>query len=395
MKKARVVIGANYGDEGKGLMTDYFASQNPDKSLVIRFNGGAQAGHTVTTPSSDRHVFSHFGAGTFMNSPCFLSKHFIVNPMLFVKELKELKEKHGLNPVTYIDPRAIVSTPFDVFINQYLEISRGNGRHGSCGLGINETVTRCKRENKYRSTVNDLLTDDHNEIFDRLMILKDSWLRNRLKELNLNCEAQELFAFESKLERIIERYCQDVKVMLDHSKTSRLPPSKKELIFEGAQGLLLDEARIDKFPHLTRSRTGLTNVIDLAGELEIDELDVTYVSRTYLTKHGAGPLAGESDFSFKDPTNVTNQFQGSLRFAPLDIHELNYSINLDLAQAKHSFANINASIAITCADQLAPPPENLLPLPVSHLSFGPSRAQVKENYAMASKVTIPVPLKVS
>ena len=60
--RVKAIIGANYGDEGKGLATDYLTG--PD-SLVVRFNGGAQAGHTVCTPSGQRHVFSHIGAGSF------------------------------------------------------------------------------------------------------------------------------------------------------------------------------------------------------------------------------------------------------------------------------------------------------------------------------------------
>ena len=86
--KISVVIGANYGDEGKGLATDYLASQGT-KSLVVRFNGGAQAGHTVVTPDGCRHVFHHFGSGVFAEADTFLSKFFIVNPILFRTEFEE------------------------------------------------------------------------------------------------------------------------------------------------------------------------------------------------------------------------------------------------------------------------------------------------------------------
>ena len=62
MKNVKVVIGANFGDEGKGLMTDYFAAQaveNKESCLVVLHNGGAQRGHTVVTPEGYRHVFHH------------------------------------------------------------------------------------------------------------------------------------------------------------------------------------------------------------------------------------------------------------------------------------------------------------------------------------------------
>ena len=78
-KQVKVVIGANFGDEGKGLMADYFCSKLSKNGSVlnIRFNGGAQAGHTVVVPAygkPKRHVFSHFGAGSFVkNTDTYLS----------------------------------------------------------------------------------------------------------------------------------------------------------------------------------------------------------------------------------------------------------------------------------------------------------------------------------
>ena len=85
---ARIVIGANFGDEGKGLVTDYLCSQGA--GVVVRFNGGAQAGHTVVTPEGERHVFRHFGSGTFLGVPTFLSQFFVCNPILFFEERKQL-----------------------------------------------------------------------------------------------------------------------------------------------------------------------------------------------------------------------------------------------------------------------------------------------------------------
>lgn len=91
--KIKVVIGSGFGDEGKGLMTDYFCSSFPrDESVLnVRFNGGAQAGHTVVTPYGLRHVFGHFGAGSFLpNVVTYLSSEFLVNPILFRKEYGKL-----------------------------------------------------------------------------------------------------------------------------------------------------------------------------------------------------------------------------------------------------------------------------------------------------------------
>lgn len=139
--KAYAVLGANFGDEGKGLTTDYLASQQTNNSIVVRFNGGAQAAHTVQTPLNQRHVFKHIGSGSFCNSATFLSEFFICNPLLFRNEYEQLLN-YNLTPQIYVHPQAIITTPYDMMINQIAEEHRGNNRHGSCGVGINETVER-------------------------------------------------------------------------------------------------------------------------------------------------------------------------------------------------------------------------------------------------------------
>ena len=96
----KVVVGANFGDEGKGLMTDCFCHQSSvkgEKCLVVLHNGGAQRGHTVVTPEGGRHVFHHFGSGTFVGADTYLSEDFILNPMVFRQEWEELKTL-GVSP---------------------------------------------------------------------------------------------------------------------------------------------------------------------------------------------------------------------------------------------------------------------------------------------------------
>ncbi len=91
-KTAQVVIGAQFGDEGKGRLIDHYATLAGGDSIVIRFNGGAQAGHTVVTPEGQRHIFSHVGSGAFAGAATFLSRFFVANPILLLKEMKRLAE---------------------------------------------------------------------------------------------------------------------------------------------------------------------------------------------------------------------------------------------------------------------------------------------------------------
>ena len=90
----KAVIGANWGDEGKGLMTHHFAmeSANQNKStIVVCTNGGAQRGHTVVTPNGLRHVFHHFGSGTFDGADTYLPKDFYIKSNDFHSRIRGFK----------------------------------------------------------------------------------------------------------------------------------------------------------------------------------------------------------------------------------------------------------------------------------------------------------------
>lgn len=375
MRTEIAVIGANYGDEGKGAVTDFIAGQlGADDCAVVRFNGGAQAGHTVVAPDGRRHVFSHFGAGSFSGCPTHLSQFFIVNPHLFAKELKELAAL-GLKPKVSIDGRALLTTPLDVFINQVIEEQRGLARHGSCGVGINETVTRCFKENEFRSQAQDLLNPGL--LYQRILQLAKNWLPVRLKALRLNTENEQLREIEEGLESVVSVYIDEYNNLLDNADITFSFPESRYFVFEGAQGLMLDENRLDQFPHVTRSITGLENVVFLCRRSQIDLKDVHYVTRTYLTKHGAGPLPNQCEWRFCDPTNLPNPYQGTLRFAPLGVEDLHYSSDLDLRRGKYFFPRISAQLAVTCLDQHSMPDLSSFNLPVGLVGRGLGRQDME------------------
>src|SRR5260370_26170356 len=117
-RRAQAVIGAGYGDEGKGLLTDALAAEVGPDTLVVRYNGGAQAGHTVQAPDGRRHVFHHVGSGSFVGAPTYLSRYFVVNPLFFAGEVAELAAV-GLTPKNCIHPDARVTTPYDLTITQF------------------------------------------------------------------------------------------------------------------------------------------------------------------------------------------------------------------------------------------------------------------------------------
>ena len=134
-------------------------------------------------------------------------------------------------------------------------------------------------------------------------------------------------------------------------------------MFEGAQGLLLDQDR-GHFPHVTRSNTGLHNVLILAEELHVGRLDVTYTTRCYLTRHGAGPMRHEtSDPPYPgiiDQINIPNPYQGAMRFGLLDLDMLARSSAVDRGNAAPSSIEVVPSLAVTCLAQQGDAPARFI-----------------------------------
>ena len=328
---ARVVIGANFGDEGKGLVTDWLCSQGA--GAVVRFNGGAQAGHTVVTPSGQRHVFRHFGSGTFCGVPTFLSQFFVCNPILFFEELKQLAAL-GIKPLIFAHPDCLVTTFADMMINQSKENKRANKRHGSCGIGFHETIVRSKHVPHLKITMGDLWNGG-NRLESQVAEICDKYARFRTGEKIEESKAAEVFV----------KGCAEFAQCIHPAGIGQC----KDPVFEGAQGLLLDQNNKEFFPHVTHSNTGMTNVEILCAQSGITQKEVYYVSRTYLTRHGAGRLPSEnSALKYHDDTNVPTQFQGSLRFAPLDSRTLQERCKEDAG------TNCHRLVLTHCDQQPAP-----------------------------------------
>lgn len=263
----------------------------------------------------------------------------------------------GVRPKILVDPRAPVTTPYDMMLNQFAEQARGGARHGSCGLGFGETLERCLRPG-LALTVGGL--GDANSLRSMLGRIRDEWAPARLSALMAaagagGAAAADLLLLES--EAIFERWLEDAAAFLDAVEVcnSAILRDAGALVFEGAQGLGLDQDR-GAFPFVTRSNTGLKNVLTLAAEAGVSRLDAVYVTRGYATRHGAGPLAHELSGppceGVQDTTNVHNPWQGALRFGTLDLSILARSIADDLSDAAVAPFPVAHRLAVTCLDQL-------------------------------------------
>lgn len=318
--KSKAVIGIGFGDEGKGVVVDYLV-KNTENPLVVRYSGGQQAGHTVTIGDIS-HVFSNFGAGSLRNAPSYLSKYVTIDPVGIMNELSHL-ENLGLNPILYIDADAPITTPYDKIHNQTYNRDIKNG---TCGLGVGSTINR--EENFYSFTFSDLYYSDVIDI--KLKSIKNFYN-------DIDCEDL-IYEFIDAIFKLINN---------PNIKISYGIPDGYNLIFEGSQGLLLDQ-HYGFFPNVARTNTGTKNINELIG----NNFDIYLVSRSYQTRHGNGPMTNEDIyFDIKinpKETNISNKYQGEFRRSILDVSLMEYAINKDTIIRNSN----DKSLVITCMDHM-------------------------------------------
>ena len=286
-------------------MTDYLV-RALDARLVVRYNGGAQAGHTVVSPDGRKHTFSQFGAGSLVPGVrTHLSRFMVVHPGGLLREAEILG--CGLSGVS-VSPEALVTTPFHVAANRLREQRRGEERHGSCGLGVGETVA-------------DSLAFPEDAI--RFKDLRSpAVLRRRL--LRVQSRKWSELGPDEVLE---SRDAAEEWISLVGSMDVRLAEDcfEETVVFEGAQGVLLDEWR-GFHPYTTWSTCTFDNALELLSDYggEVVKLGVL---RSYATRHGAGPFPTEdSSLQLQEPDNVYGPWQGAFRLGWADAVLARYAL---------------------------------------------------------------------
>lgn len=329
--KTSIVLGTQYGDEGKGSMTSYLSHSD---SLVVRFNGGHQAGHTVVK-NGYRHVFSNLGAGTLNDSDTYWSEYCTFYPKAFFNEYQSLvnnKKIHSEFPSVkfHIHPLAMVTTPFDMLHNRD---SEKHNNHGSVGLGFGSTINR-NENTPFKLYAIDL-------IFRPVLECK---LRN----------IANFYGNTSNAEKLISEFIEYTEMILPLLNINRLQDIKRlysNIVFEGAQGIMLD-MDFGYFPNVTRSNTTSKNAMKIISECDLPFPQVYYCLRSYLTRHGNGPMSNENtEFNFQDDTNKQHEYQGKFRQGYHSLEQLRYAIQCDRIFSKNLKEFNNTNLFITCLDQ--------------------------------------------
>ena len=326
------VIGKNFGDEGKGFTCSRLAS-SLKKSLIIKHNGGGQAGHTVEDPEGKwRFIHHQIGAGAEYHVPTLFTDSFMPDLFQLGKEVKDFTELFGFQPILYSEKNARITTIDDVLLNMGAEVARGKNRHGSCGMGIEECVQR--NAAGYGITVKELAAWSNQELLDSLKHIRKEYTERRAKILGIQAPTSskamrqsnlmnpyyEMLINETVLENFVEEVKENVKLLSLVDADRKWLEEFQHLIFETGQGLLLDQDYEAYAPHLTSSKTGIHNPAIFLEKRGLFLEEAIYVTRPYVTRHGNGPLPCEVDRSElpgvgEDLTNRPNEWQGTLRYA--------------------------------------------------------------------------------
>jgi len=286
-----VVIGAQWGDEGKGKVTDYFAAR---ANYIVRFQGGNNAGHTIIL--DDKTIKLHLIPSGILHKECklIIGNGVVVDPRVLIKELNMLK-KEGLSTNLLISDRAHLIMPYHVDIDYHLTNYQNELAAGSTRSGI--APVYADKLYRHGLRVADLLNEDLFETrlkksfdFNKALVEKvfNEKFNHNFKEI-----LKEFLGYGS----LIKQYVANVTEVL-----SRAVEKNEQIMFEGAQGACLD---VDHglYPYTTSSNT-IAGQIEAGGGVGLNtSKKIVGIAKAYLTYVGRGPF----------PTEIKGELENKIR----------------------------------------------------------------------------------
>jgi adenylosuccinate synthase len=333
-REAFVVVDLGFGDAGKGTVTDHLVRRF-GAHTVVRFNGGAQAGHNVVTPDGRHHTFAQFGAGTFSEGVrTVLAPPVVVHPTALLAEARWLERAGVRDPLARVSVSASckVVTPFHQAASRLRELARGDARHGSCGVGVGEVMLDDVTHGE-RLRAGELLDAARlRRSLAQVQARKRAALDDAVRALRGDARAApEVHALESPA--VIDRWVEALApwrargLGADDDALPAALAAAGRVVFEGAQGVLLDEWR-GFHPHTTWSTCTFDNALDALRGYD-GAVHRVGVTRCYATRHGAGPFPTEDAAltrALDEPHNPTGAWQGAFRAGWPDAALLRYAL---------------------------------------------------------------------
>ena len=277
------VIGAQWGDEGKGKIVDLLAQQS---DVVVRFQGGNNAGHTLVVNGQKTILHVIPSGALHRDKVCVIGNGVVLDAEVLLHELQELRQQGHLQNDSQlrISEQAHLIMPYHRAIDQARERMRGAGKIGTTGRGIGPTYE--DKAARVGIRVIDLLEEDtFREKLEHNIAEKNVYLRAILKEQALDFE--EIHRTYSGYREKLAPYVTDTGVLLDE-----MFRDGKNVLFEGAQGTLLDLDH-GTYPFVTSSNTVIGGVCSGAGIGPRHIHEVIGISKAYTTRVGSGPFPTE------------------------------------------------------------------------------------------------------
>jgi adenylosuccinate synthase len=278
---ATVVLGAQWGDEGKGKVTDFFASS---ADYVVRFQGGNNAGHTIVV-GDEKLALSLTPSGVlYPDCVPVIGSGCVVDLAFLKKELEMLNSKNVSTKKLAISPNAHVIMPYHKLLDELIEESLGENKIGTTKKGIGP----CYADKIQRSgiRIQDLIDDEvfaekvKTNVEEKNQLLTKIYGRNPI-------DPNEIINEFKIYKEIINNHVKDTSLMI-----SNAIKEGKNILFEGAQGTLLD---IDHgtYPFVTSSNTSSANAAIGSGIGPLNLNKIVGVTKAYISRVGSGPFITE------------------------------------------------------------------------------------------------------
>jgi len=283
-----VVLGAQWGDEGKGKVTDFFASS---ADLVVRFQGGNNAGHTIVV-GEDKIALSLTPSGIlYPNCVPVIGSGCVVDLGFLKKELKMLNEKNISTEKLALSANAHVIMPYHKILDELIEESLGDKKIGTTKKGIGPCYA--DKIQRYGIRVQDLLDDS---VFAEKLNSNLNEKNNLLTKIYNHdpLSADEIIEEFSEYKEMVQQHISDTSLLV-----SNAIKENKSILFEGAQGTLLD---IDHgtYPFVTSSNTSAANAATGSGIGPLNLDRVVGVTKAYISRVGSGPFITEQENEIGD-----------------------------------------------------------------------------------------------
>ena len=278
--KNLTIVGAQWGDEGKGKIVDYFSNKF---DIVLRFQGGNNAGHTIVI-NEKKFILSILPSGLVRNKLCVIGSNTVIDPIHLFKEIDLLKKKIKINSKNLkIANNASLLLPFHSLVDRTREKLLSKYKIGTTGKGIGP----CYEDKIARRGIKICDLDDINSLKSRLKQLIEFHNIFLAKYSKKRISFIDTFKFLKSIKKRILSYSIDLSEFVNSKKFA-----SKKLLFEGAQGLMLD---IDygTFPYVTSSNTLPATAASSIGLNPRKLGNIIGVVKAYTTRVGEGPFPTE------------------------------------------------------------------------------------------------------